>query len=112
MPEKDGAERTALTPGRETAPNSATMTATAPNTSKTSHALPPEKPQAIWTRTKVVVAFWAVIIFLGLPMWWKTTSIYRARLPLEEMMHWADGKVRISILRFGAACELTCEFDI
>ncbi|KLJ11486.1 phosphatidylinositol glycan, class S [Blastomyces silverae] len=55
-------------------------------------SLPPEKPEAIRTRTLVISAFWAVIIFLGLPMWWKTTSIYRARLPLDEMKDWADGK--------------------
>ncbi|KAH8700826.1 putative GPI transamidase component PIG-S [Talaromyces proteolyticus] len=57
-----------------------------------SHALPPERADAIWTRTKVVLSFWAVIIFFGIPMWWKTTSIYRASLPLEEMMSWAEGK--------------------
>jgi phosphatidylinositol glycan class S len=58
-----------------------------------SHALPPEGKDAVWTRTKVILSFWAVIIFLGLPVWWKTTSIYRASLPLEEMMSWAEGRV-------------------
>jgi hypothetical protein len=42
----------------------------------------------------VIAAFWAVIIFLGFPIWWKTTSIYRAHLPIEEMVDWADGKVQ------------------
>lgn len=55
---------------------------------------PPEKREAIKIRTLVITSFWAVILFLGLPMWWRTTSIYRARLPLQEMMDWADGKVR------------------
>ncbi|ODH48412.1 hypothetical protein GX48_05504 [Paracoccidioides brasiliensis] len=55
--------------------------------------LPAEKPEAIRTRTLVIASFWAIILFLGLPMWWKTTSIYRARLPLKEMKDWADGKV-------------------
>lgn len=54
---------------------------------------PPEKPEAIRTRFKVIAAFWAVIIFLGFPIWWKTTSIYRASLPVPEMIDWADGKV-------------------
>lgn len=54
---------------------------------------PPEKPEAIQTRFKVIAAFWAVIIFLGFPIWWKTTSIYRATLPFQEMTDWADGKV-------------------
>ncbi|EEQ85513.1 phosphatidylinositol glycan, class S [Blastomyces dermatitidis ER-3] len=61
-------------------------------TTSAKRSLPPEKPEAIRTRTLVISAFWAVIIFLGLPMWWKTTSIYRARLPLDEMKDWADGK--------------------
>lgn len=55
---------------------------------------PPEKPAAIQTRSKVIAAFWAVIIFLGFPIWWQTTSIHRARLPVQEMVDWAHGKVR------------------
>ncbi|KAL2785786.1 phosphatidylinositol-glycan biosynthesis class S protein [Aspergillus keveii] len=66
----------------------ATMT---PQTSASSLP-PPEKPSAIQTRFRVVAAFWAVILFLGLPIWWKTTSIYRAELPLQEMLDWAGGK--------------------
>ncbi|KAL1957579.1 hypothetical protein VTO42DRAFT_5690 [Malbranchea cinnamomea] len=46
---------------------------------------PPEKPEEIRTRSLIILSFWAVIIFLGLPMWWKTTSIYRAHLPLDDM---------------------------
>ncbi|KAI9729574.1 MAG: GPI transamidase component [Cirrosporium novae-zelandiae] len=53
---------------------------------------PPESAESIRTRTCVILTFWVVIIFLGLPIWWKTTSIYRARLPLHDMMEWADGK--------------------
>lgn len=55
---------------------------------------PPEKPEAIRTRFGVIAAFWAVVIFLGFPIWWKTTSIYRAHLPVQEMVDWANGKVR------------------
>ena len=47
----------------------------------------------IFTRGLVTVAFWAVALLLGLPLWWKTTSVYRANLPLQEMLDWADGKV-------------------
>ncbi|KAJ5808814.1 Phosphatidylinositol-glycan biosynthesis class S protein [Penicillium riverlandense] len=53
---------------------------------------PPETPEAIQTRFRVIAAFWAVIIFLGFPIWWKTTSIYRAHLPIQEMVDWAEGK--------------------
>ena len=54
---------------------------------------PPEKPEAIWTRTQIILSFWMVILCLGLPMWWKTTSIYRARLPFQEMLDWDHGTV-------------------
>ncbi|KAH7353981.1 phosphatidylinositol-glycan biosynthesis class S protein [Plectosphaerella cucumerina] len=53
---------------------------------------PPEKPADVSRRTKVVLSFWAVVLFLGLPVWWITTSIYRAPLPVTEMLDWADGK--------------------
>ncbi|KAL3494832.1 phosphatidylinositol-glycan biosynthesis class S protein-domain-containing protein [Aspergillus germanicus] len=66
----------------------ATMTSQASSSSLP----PPEKPSAIQTRFRVVAAFWAVILFLGLPIWWKATSIYRAELPLQEMLDWAGGK--------------------
>lgn len=55
---------------------------------------PPESKEAIWTRRLVILSFWAVVILVGLPVWWKTTAIYRADLPLQVMTDWADGKVR------------------
>ena len=55
---------------------------------------PPESTDSIRIRSYVIVSFWAVVIFLGLPTWWWTTSIHRARLPLQNMLEWADGKVR------------------
>ena len=61
---------------------------------KASKQPPPEKPENIYIRSLVILSFWAVVIFLGVPIWLWTTSIYRARLPLEEMLAWADGKVR------------------
>jgi Phosphatidylinositol-glycan biosynthesis class S protein len=54
---------------------------------------PPETPEAIWLRSKIILSFWAVIVFLGLPVWWQTTSIYRARLPIQEMLDWGEGRV-------------------
>ena len=59
---------------------------------------PPESEDGIRLRGLVIFSFWAVVIFLGLPTWWWTTSIYRARLPLREMIDWADGKVQCSSL--------------
>jgi len=54
---------------------------------------PPEKPAEIRMRLQIFISFWAIILFLGLPIWWKTTAIYRASLPLDEMMDWAEGRV-------------------
>lgn len=54
---------------------------------------PPESSSAVWTRRAVLSSFWLVVVFLGLPIWWKTTTIYRASLPLSVMNDWADGKV-------------------
>ncbi|ORY10683.1 GPI transamidase component PIG-S [Clohesyomyces aquaticus] len=54
---------------------------------------PPESNESMWTRRAVIFSFWAVVVFLGLPVWWKTTAIYRADLPLQAMTDWADGKI-------------------
>jgi phosphatidylinositol glycan class S len=54
---------------------------------------PPETSQSIWNRRLVLLSFWAVAVFFGLPVWWKTTTVYRAPLPLQQMLDWADGKV-------------------
>lgn len=54
---------------------------------------PPEKPENIRMRTQVLLSFWAIILFFGVPIWWKTTTIYRAPLPLDQMTDWAEGRV-------------------
>ena len=54
---------------------------------------PPERPEDVRLRGFVIGSFWVVVLFFGLPVWWWTTSIHRARLPLREMLEWADGKV-------------------
>jgi phosphatidylinositol glycan class S len=56
---------------------------------------PPESPESIRQKSYVLLSFWAIIILIGLPIWWKTTTIYRARLPLDQMMDWADGRVHL-----------------
>ena len=67
---------------------------------KTAKKPPPESVEGIHVRGLVIFSFWAIVIFLGLPVWLWTTSIHRARLPLQEMLDWADGKVRISHVPF------------
>lgn len=59
---------------------------------------PPESAEGIRVRSLVIVSFWMIVIFLGLPVWWWTTSIYRASLPLQRMSEWADGRVWIPCL--------------
>ncbi|CCC06556.1 hypothetical protein SMACR_07433 [Sordaria macrospora] len=53
---------------------------------------PPEKLCDIRRRIWVIGSFWLIVLLLGLPIWWKTTTIHRANLPLKEMLDWADGK--------------------
>ncbi|KAL2268219.1 hypothetical protein VTJ83DRAFT_3065 [Remersonia thermophila] len=72
---------------------------------------PPEKPSDARRRSRIIFSFWLIVLLLGLPIWWKTTTIYRADLPLQEMLDWSDGKacrpvfpLRISI-RAGALQE-------
>lgn len=61
---------------------------------------PPELPENARARSYVILSFWLVVLLLGLPLWWTTTAIYRAPLPLKEMQSWADGRVRdLSFLR-------------
>ncbi|KAI5801454.1 GPI transamidase component PIG-S [Peziza echinospora] len=48
-------------------------------------------PQETRTRNWVVLSLWAVVIFLGIPLWILTTSVYRAQLPVQEMDAWSEG---------------------
>ena len=61
---------------------------------KTPSKLSPEPPSVQWTRRWILLSFWAVVVLLGLPIWWKTTAIYRADLPLQDMTDWANGRVK------------------
>lgn len=57
---------------------------------------PPETKESLWLRRLSILSFWVVVVFLGLPIWLKTTAIYRAELPLQDMTDWAEGKVEPS----------------
>ncbi|KAF3909652.1 hypothetical protein AA313_de0207540 [Arthrobotrys entomopaga] len=54
---------------------------------------PPEVPETIRTRSWTLATFWIIAIFLGLPLWHATTTIYRAPLPMQEMQDWSEGKL-------------------
>lgn len=57
-------------------------------------ALPKESVKSSRTRQTIIVAFWAVVVLLGLPHWTWTTSIPRSSLPLDSMDAWDKGNVR------------------
>lgn len=54
---------------------------------------PPPSPDTVRSRQLVVFSFWAIVLFFGLPIWYKTTAIYRANLPLHTMTEWSEGKI-------------------
>lgn len=60
---------------------------------KTKKEPPPEDATSITIRRLVILSFWLLAILLGLPTWWRTTTVYRANLPLQTMSHWANGNV-------------------
>lgn len=68
-------------------------TAVAADTTPRRKEPPPEKPSDSRRRSLVILSFWLIVLCLGLPIWWKTTTIPRASLPLDDMMDWAVGKV-------------------
>ncbi|KAI1363908.1 phosphatidylinositol-glycan biosynthesis class S protein [Xylaria arbuscula] len=53
---------------------------------------PPEQQSHVLRRSLIIASFWLVVLCLGVPIWWRTTTIYRANLPLDQMTSWADGK--------------------
>ncbi|KAK4246509.1 phosphatidylinositol-glycan biosynthesis class S protein [Corynascus novoguineensis] len=73
-------------------PVTVTETATTKNGAPTKKQPPPEKPSDVRRRSHIILSFWLIVLCLGLPIWWKTTTIYRADLPLQEMLDWSDGK--------------------
>ncbi|KAG4306094.1 hypothetical protein PORY_000082 [Pneumocystis oryctolagi] len=50
-------------------------------------------------RKWIVFSYW-IFVFLAIPIWWKTTEIHRAKLPLKLMNNWEKGQ------------ECDIEFDI
>ncbi|GJJ67840.1 GPI-anchor transamidase subunit S [Entomortierella parvispora] len=41
------------------------------------------------TRRMVLLSIW-IAILLGFPLWWKTTRVYRAELPFDEVEQWSQ----------------------
>lgn len=66
---------------------------TAATAVKTPKSPPPESPRSRQIRRQVLASFWLVIVLLGIPLWWRTTAVYKASLPTQDMSKWAEGKV-------------------
>ncbi|KAG7139812.1 GPI transamidase component GPI17 like protein [Verticillium longisporum] len=66
---------------------------------------PPEKASDVRRRSFVILSFWAIALCFGVPIWWITTSIYRANLPLSDMLDWADGKACRPVFPLSIAIE-------
>lgn len=90
VPETSASEAVAPAPAPPT-------TETTPKKSAGLKPPPPEKPADVRRRSYIVLSFWVIVILLGIPFWWATTSIYRADLPYDDMLQWANGKVRIPL---------------
>ncbi|OJJ46893.1 hypothetical protein ASPZODRAFT_65435 [Penicilliopsis zonata CBS 506.65] len=102
-----------LASSQTSSPAADDVTTTMSSTKASAQRLPPpEKAEAVRTRTGVIAAFWLVIILFGFPIWWKTTSIYRARLPIQEMIDWADGKRLTVYFYVVQACRPVFPLDI
>ncbi|KAI9238775.1 MAG: phosphatidylinositol-glycan biosynthesis class S protein [Podila humilis] len=43
------------------------------------------------TRRLILLSVWTVVL-LGLPLWWKTTRVYRAELPYQDIEQWNQWK--------------------
>ncbi|KAF8982744.1 hypothetical protein BGZ46_000725 [Entomortierella lignicola] len=43
------------------------------------------------SRRLILLSVW-VVVLLGLPLWWKTTRVYRAEIPYEDIEQWNDWK--------------------
>ncbi|KAI1748905.1 phosphatidylinositol-glycan biosynthesis class S protein [Xylaria castorea] len=83
---------TATEPNRSGSTTTTTTTTTATKPKSKLKPPPPEQESHIFRRSLIIASFWLVVLCFGIPTWWGTTSIYRASLPLDQMMDWANGK--------------------
>ncbi|KXJ86830.1 phosphatidylinositol-glycan biosynthesis class S protein [Microdochium bolleyi] len=79
----------ATSAGQKAAGTASTTPATTPSAAR--KPPPPEKKNEILRRSSVIASFWFIVLCLGLPIWWHTTTIHKAPLPLTQMTEWADG---------------------
>ncbi|XP_075148144.1 prolyl 3-hydroxylase sud1 isoform X2 [Haematobia irritans] len=48
-------------------------------------------------RLYATIAFMTVVIIIGVPMWWKSTEVYRVNLPSSDIMELSDKPLKIKI---------------
>ncbi|XP_013110416.2 GPI transamidase component PIG-S isoform X2 [Stomoxys calcitrans] len=48
-------------------------------------------------RLYATIAFMTVVIIIGVPMWWKSTEVYRVSLPSSDIMELSDKPLKIKI---------------
>ncbi|OUM64564.1 hypothetical protein PIROE2DRAFT_51247 [Piromyces sp. E2] len=56
-----------------------------------------EKHQ-VSNRLHIIGSIWLVFL-IGIPIWWKTTEVYRASLPYKEVQKWQDPNEEIKKMR-------------
>lgn len=66
-----------------------------------------DDPDAIY-RIYSIISYFVVLVVIGLPVWWFTTRVYRAPLPLEEML---DYDISHKIIRENSI-PLSLEYDV
>ncbi|XP_058055557.1 GPI transamidase component PIG-S [Anopheles bellator] len=57
------------------------------------------------------IAFVVIIILIGVPMWWKTTEVYRVSLPYAEIQALSDAPIKTAF-RLGLYCKSPERRDI
>ncbi|CAH1988374.1 unnamed protein product [Acanthoscelides obtectus] len=55
-----------------------------------------------------ILVYFSVIVVIGIPIWWYTTRVYRAHLPLDEILH----KETLGIGNETLGLPLSLEYDI
>ncbi|KAK9718128.1 Phosphatidylinositol-glycan biosynthesis class S protein [Popillia japonica] len=66
-----------------------------------------DDPEAIY-RIYSIVSYFVVLVIIGVPVWWFTTRVYRAPLPLDEML---DYDISHKIIRENSI-PLSLDYDV
>lgn len=56
-----------------------------------------EKPSQTWTQTYAAVGIGFVCVVVGIPLWWKTTEVYRVSLPYSDIEELFQAKLKYTV---------------